>query len=274
MPLADVLHTFRQYGPVHVAVVLAIVAAGVQLVRRRRRLADEPARRRLDVTLGAAVLTIWAANQVAEMMPWRFELHRSLPLHVCDVVGLVAALAMLTGARVWRAMLYYWGIGLSTQALITPELADGLATFSFWSFWVPHGAIIALAVYDLAGRGYRPGWRDFAIGIATLTAYLAVVLPFDLAYQVNYGFVGRGMPGQPSVIDFLGDWPIRVYKLAVAVFVVLAVLTVPWVVAARRAGGRRELPSRGPESSPHGQGGGPLPPRRSPIESLESRTAP
>ena len=270
MLLADILYSFQQFGPVHVAVLALIVAAACLLVRRRRML-GEPDRRRLDVALGIAALVIWVVNQTLEMMPWRFALHRSVPLHACDVVGLVAPLAMLHGGRVWRAMLYYWGIGLSTQALITPELAYGLASFDFWSFWVPHGSIIALAIYDLAARGYRPGWRDYAIGIATLAVYLAVVLPFDLAYHVNYGFVGKGVPGQPSVIDFLGEWPIRTYKLCVGVAVFLAAITVPWVIA-RRVADRRDG-SHPAVPAPGDAGRAPLlPPRRSPVESLEPRS--
>jgi hypothetical integral membrane protein (TIGR02206 family) len=199
------------------------------------RLPGDADRRRLDVTLGVAMLAVWAVNQVLELVPWRYELQRSLPLHACDVVGLVAALALLTGRRVWRAMLYYWGIGLSTRRCSRPELAGGLATFNFWSFWVPHGGIIALAVYDLAARGYRPGWRglrDRHRDAARLPRGRPAVRP-DL--RVNYGYVGRGVPGQPSVIDFLGDWPGRTVKLCVAVSVFLALITLPWVLVRRRA---------------------------------------
>ncbi|MDB5297107.1 MAG: putative transporter, permease protein, partial [Phycisphaerales bacterium] len=234
MPLADVLHTFQQYGWVHLTVLAAIAAAAYLLPRRRRGLIDEPARRRLDVVLGVVALVIWVASQIVEFTPGRYAWGQSLPIQLCDIVGLAAPLALWSPWRVWRVMLYYWGIGLSTQALITPELVYGLASIDFWSFWLPHGAIVAIAVYDLVGRGYRPGWRDYGLALATLTVYFAAVLPFDVAYHVNYGFVGEGMPGQASVIDFLGPWPLRVYKLVVGVILFLAAITVPWVVAARR----------------------------------------
>ena len=271
MPLADMLYSFRPFGLVHAAMLVVILTAAWLLVRRRRRLAGDPERRRLDVVLGGVVLGVWATNQVLEVMPWRYALHRSLPLHVCDVVGLTAGVALLTGARVWRAMLYYWGVGLSTQALLTPELAGGPATFDFWSFWLPHAGIIALAVYDLAARGYRPGWKDYGIGVATLAAYVAVVLPFDLAFGVNYGYVGRGVPGQPSVIDFLGDWPGRALKLCVAVAVFLALITVPWVLVRRRAE-RRAAAAGGPASPARRTEDVPQVPPRSPVESLEPRS--
>ena len=271
MLLADILHNFNAFGPVHLIVLIVVAVATWALVRHRRRLPAEPDRRRFDVALGVAALTVWMVNQTLEMMPWRFALHRSLPLHVCDVVGVFAALAMITGSRPWRAMLYYWGVGLSTQALITPELAYGLASFDFWSFWVPHGTIIALAVYDLVARGFRPGWRDYAVGVATLLVYLAVVLPFDLAYHVNYGFVGRGTPGQPSVIDFLGPWPIRTYKLCVGVAIFLALITVPWVVA-RRVSSRRAGAGAGRPAAAGSAAATPSQPApRSPVESLEAR---
>ena len=232
-PIANIFSSFAPFGLVHLAVVALILLASAWAIRHRRLLKTEPARLKFDRRLVLIGFALVVVNQTSELLPWRFELNRSLPIHICDVVGLIAPVAILTHRRVFRAMLYYWGIGLSTQALITPELQEGLSGFTFWVFWIPHGMIVVLAIYDLVVFRYRPAWKDYFLAIGTLALFIALVFPINLWLNVNYAYVGKGMPGQVSVIDFLGPWPLRVFKLAVGVIVFLAAMTVPFVIAGR-----------------------------------------
>lgn len=241
--LADIFRQFTPFGPVHLAILVIIFAVSAWVIRHRRSL-PEAKQSRFDLRLVWVGLALVVINQSSELLPWRFELNRSLPVHICDVVGLIAPLAILTKNRVLRAMLYYWGIGLSTQALITPELQEGIADFNFWVFWIPHGMIVVLALYDLVVFRYRPNWGDYAIALSTLAVFIALILPLNLWLGVNYAFVGRGMPGQASVIDFLGPWPLRVFKLAFAVVVFLAILTLPFAIARRRHGSADASPTQ------------------------------
>lgn len=227
---ATALDTFAPFSVVHAGAVVAVATTAIVMGRWRRRLGDGAAGRRSDWRVAAVGLAIWAAVQIAEVV--RFRVDFSIPIHICDVVSFVAPFAVWSRrSRLARAVLYYWGLGLSTQAVFQPELAGGPATLEFWVFWLPHGAVVVLAVYDVVGRGFRPGWRDYRVVLGTLALYVAVVLPVDLALDVNYGFVGRSDGGP---LDFLGPWPVRVYKAATAVVVALAVMTVPWTAAARR----------------------------------------
>ena len=245
MPLvADIFTSFTPFGAVHLAVVGLILLTAAWAIHHRRMLGTESARLTFDRRLVLVGFALVAVNQTSELLPWRFELNRSLPIHICDVVGLIAPLAILTHRRVLRAMLYYWGIGLSTQALITPELQEGLSGFTFWVFWVPHGMIVLLAIYDLVVFRYRPTWKDYFLAVGVLAVFIAMVFPINLWLNVNYAYVGRGIPGQVSVIDFLGPWPLRLYKLVLGVLVFLAAMTLPFVIARkvkRATPGRQEF---------------------------------
>lgn len=227
------LHEFHPFGLIHLLASVTAVLAAITAVRRRRRLPSEASRRHFDRQLIALAILLLLVNVVSELLPQRFDVHRSLPVHVCDIVGLVAPLAILTQARLLRAILYYWGLGLSTQALLTPELQFGPASLTFWVFWVPHGMIVVLAVYDLAALRYRPVWKDYLLAIGALAVFISLIVPLNLWLGVNYAYVGQGVPGQPSVVDFLGPWPGRVFKLAVAVLIAFALMTLPWVIASR-----------------------------------------
>src|SRR5262245_25564839 len=54
------------------------------------------------------------------MQPRVFKLDESLPLHVCDICGWTAWLALATNWRWARTLTFLWGIALCTQAFVTP----------------------------------------------------------------------------------------------------------------------------------------------------------
>ena len=226
---ASWLHSFQPYSLTHAAVIAVFALATAAVVALARRWRDEPIKqRRLDVCLAAAGLLTWAWVQTFGLLPWRYEAAKALPLHVCDLVGVLAPAALITRWRVLRALLYFWGIGLSSQGFFQPDLREGPADPSFWAFWLGHVAIVGAALYDVFARGYRPTWLDYGIACAAAAAYLAVILPVDLLFGFNYGYVGRGQPGQPSVVDFLGPWPGRVAIIAALAAAVMALLVLPW----------------------------------------------
>jgi len=105
----------------------------------------------------------------------------------------------------------------------------------FWVFWQQHGIVPAVAVHAIVVRGYGPGWRDFRFACAATFAYFCVVFPIDVAFGLDYGFVGPGRPEQPTILDLLGPWPQRLGAIVAIVVVVFALATWPWeALRARR----------------------------------------
>lgn len=228
------LAAFRPYSTSHAAVVtvFCVLTACACFVRRRAR--DAQGARNVDRALVVFGLIVWVLVQSFEFTPGRFKIAKSLPVQVCDLAGLVAPLALWTNQRWLRAILYYWGIGLSSQAFIQPDLEAGARWLAFASFFTAHGVIVGFAIYDLVARGFRPTWRDYGIGALSLTLYIATILPFDLLTGFNYAYVGKAKPDQPTIVDLLGPWPQRVILMAALVAAVLAMITLPWTLGRRR----------------------------------------
>ncbi len=238
MPLAEWSPTFRLFSPTHAAVVLALLLGTAALVILRRRWADDPRARRLDRALAVAAGTLYLASNGWQLLPGNFSPGGALPLHVCDVTLLAVPFALWNDWRPARALLYFWGIGLSTQGFVTPDLQNGPATAGFWFFFLSHAAVVGGAAYDVIGRGYRPTWRDCRLAIFTGFAYLALVLAVDLTWDFNYGYVGRSTPGQPTLIDALGPWPGRVVIIVALFVAVTCLLQGAMILAERMARGR------------------------------------
>lgn len=215
---------FHAYSTTHfvtlacfIALTWLIIALGNSA--RRRGLEEQFSR-----TLGWFGLAFFVIHQVYWFMPARLDPNDSLPLHVCDINGLIAPLALLTRKRPLRAVLFFWGIGLSLQGLIQPVASvTGPATSRFWFFFISHAIIVGYAFYDFFAGGFRPTWRDLVLALLVSLAYFAVIVPLDIAMDWNYGYLGP-QDDQPPFIRMLGPWPgrlVTLFAIGAAAFVLL-----------------------------------------------------
>ena len=219
--------SFQPFTLTHAAALLGIAAATALLCMVGRRLGSN-ARARFERDLAAAHLFVWVMAHVYWMLPAQFELRTSLPLQLCHVASLAATAALVTDNRLLQGLVYYWGFGLSTQALLTPALEEGPAILWFWVFWQQHGTVFAVACYHVVVQGFRPTWTDYGRACLATFGYFCVVFPLDVAFDLNYGFVGPSRPDYPTIIDVLGPWPHRLAVIFAIIAAVMALITWPW----------------------------------------------
>lgn len=220
--------TFAPFTLFHLVTVAACAAAILVAAAYGRWHRGTPREQRFRRGWGWAVLayqvytTIFYASQCT--------IQRSLPLQLCDLAAFVAAFAMLTQQRWLRTLLYFWGIGLSTQAFATPIIHDGLGSLRFWMFWIGHIAIVGSAVYDVLVGGYRPSRRDLLVGIGLTIGWASLVFVLNLVAGTNYGYIGNSRPDNPTIVDKLGPWPGRVGVMAAIVIADFVLLWAVWPV--------------------------------------------
>jgi hypothetical integral membrane protein (TIGR02206 family) len=223
--------TFQNFTLPHALILAGFGAATAGAIAYRRRHPGAEGERFDRVQAWVAIVT-WVAFTAWWMMPSRWDRTWSWPIHLCDMAGIVAPIALWTGRRWARTLLHYWGLGLCTQALITPTLGDSPYDTGFWLFWGMHAAIVGPALYDVVARGYRPRWfPDCALVSVVSIGYLIVILPIDLLFGVNYGYLGRSKPDHPTLLDALGPWPDRLLAIILGVAVVYFIMTAPWETA-------------------------------------------
>lgn len=244
---------FHAFTPAHVVVALVcagLICGSVVLGRRWRGGAAE-LRLRWAWILGTVA---WqGAAVVYWLSPPHFDPRESLPLHLCDLAAWVAPAALATRWAAARALLYFWAIGLSTQAFFTPVVRSGYGTYEFWLFWVGHVQIVGSAVYDAAVLGYRPTfghfWRvqvvNLVIGGVVVAANQVVVPACFGCGPANYWYLGSDLPGTRTIIHALGPWPGRLVWLVLLAMTAQLVALVPWGVARARATGARRARGAG-----------------------------
>jgi len=224
---------FTPYSGLHLLSVLGCFAVITALVLIGRRL-SAPAEKRLRWGLAIFALSVWVIYNTA----WNWnglDLRFGLPLHVCDIGEVLAPLALLTQNRWLRATLYFWAMALTTQAFIQPTLAFGPASILFWCFWIAHTIILGYAIYDLAVLQFRPDWGDFRRAAIVSFAYMALIMPINIALGADYAYIGNPPPPAaiPLFIVALGPWPGRVIIVLVLVALAFVIVLLPWRIGAR-----------------------------------------
>lgn len=228
------MKTFRAFTATHAAVVLAIVAiTGAAIVAGRRRLRRDARPGPVERGLGVAYLAAWLTTYAWLLQAPHHDPARTYPLHLCHLTALAATVLLITGWFWLRPIVYFWGITLCTQALITPALNEGPALYPFWFFWVTHGLIIGVAAYDVGARDYRPSWRDLRFALGAAAGYVALILPLDLVFGWNYGFVGPSRPEVRTIVDLLGPWPWRLGPMFAIVAAAMFIAFAPWEILRR-----------------------------------------
>lgn len=225
------MHEFRPFSLLHLATLVGIALATAVIIAVARRVRSPERLSIIDLALGVGALIIWMLQTGDKLLPSNFDARTMLPLEICDLAALIAPLALLVRARWLYALLYFWGLGLSSQGLFTPQLRGGPDTLAFWLFFFRHGAIVGGGIYIILVHDFHPAWRDWRTGVLAGLAYLALIFPLDIVLGANYGYVGNATPDQPSLIDYLGPWPQRAAIIVVIALAVLTVLELPWAIA-------------------------------------------
>jgi len=198
----------KLFGPLHLSLLAAIGLAGCVLVWECRRL--ERARAPVRLLLGGGLVV----NEVVWLC-YRYSLEGvhlwNLPLQLCDVTLWMTAFACLTLARPLVEFAYFAGFAGAAMALITPDLMRPWPQYPAIYFFVAHaGIVIGIAVL-VVGRiaPLRNGavWRAFGM----LIGYAVLVGAFNAITRANYMYLCR-KPGNASLLDAFGPWP--VYLLA------------------------------------------------------------
>ncbi|MBI1189471.1 MAG: TIGR02206 family membrane protein [Tepidisphaera sp.] len=240
----DWLHTFKPFGPMHAVVLLAFILLTGGSILLARRHARTPRERTLRRVLSILVWITALANLVWYALPMNFSWDKALPLQMCDIAVFCAAITLGPAWRPCRNLLFFWGLLLSSQGLITPVLEVGPAHMRFWLFWSLHFAIVGVALYDVFALGFRPRLTDLRFAFIANFIYAALVLAIDIPYKLNYGYIGPSKPNAPTIIDSLGPWPLRI------LWMFLIVMTLQALAWACFAGARRSARIPSPGTNP------------------------
>jgi hypothetical integral membrane protein (TIGR02206 family) len=190
----------------------------------------------LSVRLGLA-LALFAA-MAATLVRWSRDVPLTvwdvLPLHLCDLLLLVAIAALLTLHPVVCELLYFWGCAGTLLGILTPDVRVGFPDWRFLSFFGLHGLVVVAAVTVVAGFGRKPR-PGAALRVFLLTnVYAAFVAAVNAAFDQNYLYLCR-KPGASTLLDAMGPWPVYILVADLLALALFWLLGLPFRAARLRA---------------------------------------
>lgn len=219
---------FQAFSTEHLLLIgffLVGCAGFVLLARRVRRTPAEPRIRR---GLAIALPVFCIPLQVLQLLPGDFTLGSSLPLQVCDLSWMLATYALFTGNARAVQLLYYWGLALVTQAILTPSLDQAFPDPRWWMFWGMHFLTVWSAIFLTFGDGARPSWSGLRFSVLVTLGWVGSVMVFNAVAETNYGYF-NGKPDVKSLLDVLGPWPLYVVAEIAVAIAIWVLMTLPWV---------------------------------------------
>lgn len=207
---------FKTFGPEHLLWLVILAAAGTAVYRATSiQNGQESTARRERLLLAAAVLPV-----LGRVLPALYEIRKgiygpdSLPLHVCSMAGYGCLLHFVLSRRARRSvqvlseLLFYPGLPGALLALLFPGWG-WCRPFSFLSIceFLGHGGIVLYVLLRLRDGGICPSLKRAWIPVLFCVLYACLMLPFDLASGMNYGFLLVPSPDSPlsGIAAFAGN---------------------------------------------------------------------
>src|SRR5438093_4245697 len=195
---------FQPYGLPHLTVIFLTIVLPFALAAIVQRTRSQRLEKVIIGVLSAVLLVNYIVYLLFIRSQGLVDWWQMLPMQMCDWGMVVVIVAMWTGSQRWFEVAYFWGIGGTLQAVLTPNLRFGFPDWRFISFFTSHCGIIISVVFLMLTRGYRPYpmslvrvwlWSEF---------YFVVTFVVDERIGCNYGFLLHN-PEAVWILSFLSD---------------------------------------------------------------------
>lgn len=213
------------------------------LIPFRKRLMDEKANKLFRHVLAAFISIQQASIYIWYTAAGEWSLELTLPLQLCDLSLFLTIAVLLTRNQLLSELLYYWGLGGATQAMLTPSIGPyTFPHFVYYQYFISHWAILFVCVFILAVDKFRPSRKSVIRTFLITNAYAAIIFPINLLTGGNYLFLS--WKPEISLLDLLGPWPWYILSLEGVALVLFILMYLPFAF-----GGKRDQSTGTPLSS-------------------------
>lgn len=221
---------FRPWSSSHLVVIFLTIVLPIALALMVHRTKSRRLERTICFAISALLLINYAAYVIVARNFGVDRWYKMLPLQLCDWAMIAIIGALWTGNRRWLEVAYFWGIGGTLQAIITPNLRYGFPDLRFISFFVAHSGIIIGIVFLMLVYGFRPRPISVLRTFGWTEIYFVVALTTDLLTGENYGFLLH-KPEAASLLSFLSDsWLLYLIEFHALAFLFFGLLYAPFAI--------------------------------------------
>jgi hypothetical integral membrane protein (TIGR02206 family) len=224
MAAMDAARAFRPFGLAHLIVIALTISLPFIFAAFARKSRWPRSERIIARLLAGLLLFNYVGYEIylaaTEGLAWQ----KALPFQLCDWAMIAIMVALLTGRERWLEVAYFWGIGGTLQAILTPDLKYAFPDIRFLTFFIAHSGIVVAIAFMMIMKKFRPHWISIVRVFAWSELYFLLAITVDLITGENYGYLLH-KPAAASLLDALSDqrvvYILQMHLLALVFFVVL-----------------------------------------------------
>jgi hypothetical integral membrane protein (TIGR02206 family) len=219
---------FDAFGTAHQGALSLILAVAVALPLASRFLV--PGAAQPVAYLLAATLLVQEAVDTWLRIDAQGLSAELLPLQLCTLAVYLSVWMLVTRDQRVFELVYFWGLGGTTQALLTPDLGQDVPTWAFLLFFLGHGLVIVGIFYAMIVFRLRPYLLSLPRVIAITAGVAMVAFAVNLWLDTNFMYL-MAKPARLSLLDWFGPWPWYLLGVVGAALLSFVILYAPFAVA-------------------------------------------
>lgn len=217
------------YSMPHLIAVAAILLLCTFLFVCRNSFKTEKSRKTFRYLFAAFIALQQASIYIWYTISGEWSAEVTLPLQLCDLSLFLSIAVLLTKRKLISELLYYWGMGGATQAILTPDIGNyTFPHFVFYQFFTSHCVILLACIYMIAVEKFRPSPQSVLRTFLITNLYALLILPVNQLTGGNYLFLSR-KPMGGSLLDLLGPWPWYLLSLEAVALLIFTLLYLPFI---------------------------------------------
>ena len=221
---------FPLFSTGHMIALFVIVGIIVAMAVYAPKLRETVIRKRVARIIGITLFLQQFLMYLWYITSGNFTIKESLPLYACRISAILCIAMMFNEKYSIFEIVYFWGLGGATQALITPDTGGFLFPhIMYLQFFVGHGGILIAVTFMIVAYEYRPTVESLKKAINWLIAYIFGVEIFNLIFKANYSYL-RAKPATHSALDYLPPYPYYIPILFLIFAALFTVLYIPYFV--------------------------------------------
>ena len=187
------------------------------------------------IRIGMAILLL--LSEVV-LQAWRtkngiWSLQSSLPLHLCSMAIILCPIMLITKKYSLYEILFFWGIGGTTQAILTPDLWYGFPHFIFFQYFAAHSLIVVACLWMTLVEKFRPTFKSIGKTFIATNLYAGFVFVINLAVGSNYLYIMQ-KPGKATIFDYLMPWPWYLLQMEIILLIICLLCYLPFIIIDNR----------------------------------------
>ncbi len=214
---------FDAFTMEHYLPIMLAFAVGFFAIYIGNKYLNEKAKTALGVLMAIIPFSCVLGRMSYLLYVGNFDPKLDLPFFLCRFMALILPFVFYYRNRFLLGILYFWILAGTMNAIITPDLQQGLGHWEYSLYWVYHTMLIATILYGVFVYKFKVGWKDYrnaVLGTIVFTIFSSIV---NFMLKANYNYLSA-KPEVASILDHFGPWPwyiVSVYGLMFFLFFIV-----------------------------------------------------